>query len=876
MSVYSRVALLLMVAATAACVPRPTMAPETASHSAPRTATRAGTTPGAAPAGIPLRIGPPARPGIDGPLPQTGIDTPALPFEAASPVTRTTAEMMAEAARRPARRAEDRPTFRKVRPDRRQLPNRPDALAASQWPLRGPRLMDRGQPAAAPVSQGTPNTDVARSTDTPFNPPDTMGDVGPEQVLVVLNGRMRTISKLTGLADGVLNLDPDVFFNAANTGDPRVRFDRRLNRWYVLVFTIELPNRYLLAVSSSGVITASTTWTIHQWLNTRTVGGVVGAASCFGDYPTLGVDEDALYIGVNQFCGADIDNITFESSSAYVVRKSALPGALVVSQFDALMTATNATGPYTPQGVDNVDGNTNMGYFIGVDGGIFGMLQMRRISNPGSTPTISGNVSMGGLVGMLSTAAPVAVAQPGVSQRLDGLDDRLLQATIRNGRLWTAHQIGVDASGVASDAAIRNGIRWYEIENLGTIATAPAPNVRQAGTVFDPSAGTLPLSYWMGTLNVNAQGHVALGMTRGGAGTTGFANAAFTGRLATDPPGTMAPPTLFTSNTGFTLNTGIQPGYPVKRWGDYSYTSVDPVDDTTMWTLQEYVSANNIWAVRLVKLTVGAPESQDRPLDLTVSAIVGNRVTLRWRWTGALPDSYVLKGGVAQGQTLATLPTGSSAPAFTFDAPSGIFFVRIAGVRAGVELPVSDDVRIVVNRAEVPSTPITLLGTAKGQQLALSWVNTLNGGIPTGSALDVTGAAILSQPLPLGERFTFSGVPGGTYTFRVRATNATGSSPASAPLTLTFPGVCQTPTVPEKLQAYAVGRTLFVRWESPSSGPAVSSYVLGVSGAFNGNFGLTAREISSAVPPGSYTFTVSATGDCGTSAATSPVTVVVP
>ena len=27
--------------------------------------------------------------------------------------------------------------------------------------------------------------------------------------------------------------------------------------------------------------------------------------TCFGDYPTLGVDVNALYIGTNNFCGAD-------------------------------------------------------------------------------------------------------------------------------------------------------------------------------------------------------------------------------------------------------------------------------------------------------------------------------------------------------------------------------------------------------------------------------------------------------------------------------------------------------------------------------------------------------------------------------------------
>ena len=63
-----------------------------------------------------------------------------------------------------------------------------------------------------------------------------MGAVGPTQFFVFLNGRLRTFNKTTGTADGVINVDPDVFFASvlttpgANevvfTSDPNVRYDR--------------------------------------------------------------------------------------------------------------------------------------------------------------------------------------------------------------------------------------------------------------------------------------------------------------------------------------------------------------------------------------------------------------------------------------------------------------------------------------------------------------------------------------------------------------------------------------------------------------------------------------------------------------------------
>src|SRR5207244_1953984 len=73
------------------------------------------------------------------------------------------------------------------------------------------------------------------------------------------------------------------------------------------------------------------------------------------------------------------------------------------------------------------------------------------------------------------------------------------------------------------------------------------------------------------------------------------------GRYSGDGLNTIqAPTTAQTSGTSYTVN-----GSGRNRWGDYSSTVVDPADDMTMWSFQEYCSAANTWAVRVLKL--GAP-----------------------------------------------------------------------------------------------------------------------------------------------------------------------------------------------------------------------------------------------------------------------------
>ena len=67
------------------------------------------------------------------------------------------------------------------------------------------------------------------------------------------------------------------------------------------------------------------------------------------------------------------------------------------------------------------------------------------------------------------------------------------------------------------------------------------------------------------------------------------------------------------------------------------------------------------------------------PSDLTSTAVWGNTVTLSW-----LPPlhsveatGYVLEGGYLSGQVLASIPTGSAFPTFTFaTVPPGTYRSR--------------------------------------------------------------------------------------------------------------------------------------------------------------------------------------------------------
>ena len=115
-------------------------------------------------------------------------------------------------------------------------------------------------------------------------------------------------------------------------------------------------------------------------------------------------------------------------------------------------------------------------------------------------------------------------------------------------------------------------------------------------------------------------------------------------------------------------------------------------------------------------------------------------------------DQLRCRGGREPGQVLASLPTGSPATTFSFDVPTGVYYVRVHALSASGRSFASNEIRISVNMPQLPSSPADLLGLANGSNLLLSWRTTYAGGPPASHVLDVSGAATLSVPVPRARR----------------------------------------------------------------------------------------------------------------------------
>ena len=442
-------------------------------------------------------------------------------------------------------------------------------------------------------------TDFAESL---YFPPQTAGDVGPTQVLVHVNGRIKVFDK-NGIV-GALNASAASFWAsvapAAAPTNPQVRYDRLSGRWFVFAVTPEAPdNSMVIAVSSGPAITGAGSFTFYSFPFT--------IANWFGDYwgdISVGIDANAVYIGCNQY---------FQTSSvvpwtaAFVVRKSSLTGGgpIVVTGFPAI--ASNADGgPFAPRGVDNDDPTWNEGYFIGTDKRYLGRLSLIRVTDPGGTPTLSASMALS-----IADTDLLNQSQGGTTFTLDTNSRRLYAASIHKNKLtgatslWTAQSVETDLTCTPADTgnARRLGAKWYEIGNLTT-----TPTVTQFGTLCTTALGNGVTNTERGfldpTVTGTGQGHVALASSY--ASRTEFAGIAAAGRLRTDPAaGTRAPETIVL--LGVTAYARFDTGGH-NYWGDYSFTDVDPTDDQTVWTFQEYAETpSGNWAIRAVQLKAPPP-----------------------------------------------------------------------------------------------------------------------------------------------------------------------------------------------------------------------------------------------------------------------------
>jgi len=424
-------------------------------------------------------------------------------------------------------------------------------------------------------------------------PPDTNGDVGPNNYVQWVNLHFeifaRTGASLMGPSAGnTLWSGFGGLCESTNQGDPVVRYDRMADRWIFTQFAftvkggnLKAPFIQCFAVSTTGDPTGSYyryAWTI--------------SSTYFPDYPKLAVWPDAYYMTVNFFSGN-----TFVGGGALAFDRSKMLAGQAATAL-GFGPLGSAYGGLLPSDLDGSilppSGSPN--YFGAVDtasGSSGSTFQIWKFHVDFITPT---NSTFGTASQTPNFNLPVdtyfwnmcgglrsCIQQPGTSQGLDALSDRLMNRLqyrrFADGHesLVANHTVGVGSSGN------QGAVRWYEIRGLAT-----TPTIYQQGT-YSPSGD----SRWMGSIAMDRSGDIALGYSLSSSSV--YPSVWYTGRLADDPLGTLPQ-----GEASIVVGSGSQTS-TYNRWGDYSMMAVDPTDDCAFWYTQEYYTATSTasWRTRV-------------------------------------------------------------------------------------------------------------------------------------------------------------------------------------------------------------------------------------------------------------------------------------
>lgn len=394
-----------------------------------------------------------------------------------------------------------------------------------------------------------PPTTTFLATGTSGTPPDTMGAVGPNHVVTFINFRVVIQSRSgTTLSNVSLNSFFSSVLPTGNSGfDPRVAYDASADRWILtcpsgVSFTGN--STTLLAVSQTGDPTGA--WNFYAI--PADPDGLRWA-----DHNGLGYNSKWILIHSNMVpfdgSGADARQHFFaiDKAALYAGSPSVSYTLLVGDGWQSTPAAT-----YDPNQPDL--------YLLETQCRSCGTLRLRRITGPVGSEVLEDFPSI--------TVDPwgpgLNVPQQGSSVTLNFTLDWIQNVVVRNGSIWATHQVGAPASSPTHTA-----IRWMQID-------PSTRDVVQLGTLDDPSGVN---NYGYPSIAVNADDDVLIGYSR--TSDAQYVSADYAARDATDPPGTLRGDHVYKAG-----ETVYENGDPA-RWGDYSNTVVDPVDDLSMWTIQQ-------------------------------------------------------------------------------------------------------------------------------------------------------------------------------------------------------------------------------------------------------------------------------------------------
>ena len=742
---------------------------------------------------------------------------------------------------------------------------------------------------------GVPAIDAAQSQCPGCYPPDGAVAAGPNYVVGAVNTAVSVWDKTGKVVIAPVSLptflatDPNCPNNFLyGFSDPFVDYDPGANQFVMgmLNFDLFYDSRVCVAVTQTGDPTGQ--WWLYDF--------PVSPSLTLFDFPHAAIGSDAVYVTGNLFQ----NGTTYLGARIYAYNKSAMYSGVGPEQVPSTyqdVTATDTTG----QLVDTLMPAKGVGvastmYFTSVDNcSGCNTVRLWRWSAP-----FGGNVfTSQGAVNVQPYNQPPDATQLG-GAAITTNDTRELAAMWSAGTLYGVHTIGCDPGGGTVDCA-----QWYQLGNLdGT------PSLLQQGI-----AGTSGQNRFYPTLAVDGSGDLALGYAY--SSPSDYAGVRYTGLVA---GGTALEPEQVLVAGQTTITTTGSSG----RYGDYGMESIDPSDGCTVWHLEEYAQAGQLWGTWLGAFKFngcGATATSDFSLSATPAAQTvspGGSAAYTVSLTdlnGFSGSAALVVSGLPAGATAGFSPTSASASTpstltVTTTAgttPGGSYTLTITGTSGSLSHQTT--VQLDVSDFTIAASPASLNVTAGGGGTSTVTLTAL-GGYSSAVTLAVTGPS----PLPSGMTATFSpnpvtptasgagstltiattsATPAGSYTLTVTGAGADGTTHATT-VAVTVTVVTAPPdfaiTVAPTSQSVSGGKAATYTVTLTAVNGYGSPVTLSVSGQpsrstlrwssnpatpTSGGTTVTLTISTARTPHGTFTLTITGTGAGGTPVHSQTVTLTV-
>lgn len=412
---------------------------------------------------------------------------------------------------------------------------------------------------------------------TGWIPPDCVSAAGPNHVLVAVNSEFRIYNKTGSMLsrNQYNSFFSSVLPNSASVKvfDPRLAWDQYSQRYIMIVAAVQSsPQKSWLGVAVTKTIDPTGGWWVYA-LDAAKDGST--NTTNWMDYPMLGYDSQAIYVGMNQFKGD-----TFQYGKVRILNKTELYGGLPAKWYD-FWNLKNPDGSlaFTVQPCSHFRAaGPGPAYMINNLWGPGSKLTMWTITNPlaswsGGTPTVT-KVS----VACKSYDLPPQAKQKGSATTIATNDNRLLNAIYQHAgsarRIWTCHNTKISWQG---DSEARSAAQWYEVD-------VPTKKVIQQNAY-----GQKGSYYFFPVIQTDLNCNAFMAFSR--CSPSEFACFRITGRKKAAPLGDME---------GSVLVKAGESAHNSGRFGDYFGIGRDGADANRIYAVGEYAESSGLWGTYVV------------------------------------------------------------------------------------------------------------------------------------------------------------------------------------------------------------------------------------------------------------------------------------